>query len=66
MSHAPLAYSAPIAHSGPIIQAPPLANLELDRRLVQLLCAIQEGESDIEACRQRLCSIPDFSLNAAF
>ena len=36
------------------------------RRLLNLLVAIQEGEADIEACRQRLCSIPDFSLDAAF
>lgn len=60
---------APINHpqfvGQPPIHHPPMGQ-ECDRRLVNLLVAIQEGESDIEACRARLCEIPDFSLNAAF
>ena len=41
-------------------------NLECERRLVNLLVCIQEGEADIETHRQLLCRIEDFSLNAAF
>ena len=49
----------PIQEEGPIIY-------ESDLRLINLLVAIEEGEAEIEASRQKLCAIPDFSLLAAF
>ena len=39
---------------------------ESERRLKNLMVAIQEGERDIEQSRQRLCSIVDFALHSAF
>lgn len=37
-----------------------------ENRLKNFLVAVGEGERDIEAGRQRLCSIRDFGLMAAF
>jgi Ca2+-binding EF-hand superfamily protein len=37
-----------------------------ENKLKALLVAVGDGERDIEAARQRLCSIRDFALNAAF
>lgn len=35
-------------------------------RLKSLLLAVGDGERNLEASRQRLCSIPDFALHSAF
>lgn len=37
-----------------------------EQRLKVLLIAVGDGERDLEATRQRLCSIPDFALHSAF
>jgi len=37
-----------------------------EQRLKALLVAVGDGERDLEATRQRLCSIPDFALHSAF
>jgi hypothetical protein len=37
-----------------------------ENRLKNFLVAVGDGERDIEAARQRLCSIRDFSLMSAF
>lgn len=37
-----------------------------ENRLKNFLVAVGDGERDIEAGRQRLCSIRDFALRAAF
>jgi hypothetical protein len=39
---------------------------ESERRLKNLLVAVGDGERDLEAARQRLCSIRDFAPHAAF
>ena len=37
-----------------------------ENRLKNFLVAVGDGERDIEGARQRLCSIRDFALMAAF
>ena len=37
-----------------------------EERLKALLIAVGDGERDLEAARQRLCSIRDFALHSAF
>lgn len=39
---------------------------ESERRLKNFLVAVGDGERDLEAARQRLCSIPDFAPHSAF
>ena len=39
---------------------------ESERRLTALCVAIGDGERDLEAARQRLCSIRDFAPHSAF
>ena len=39
---------------------------ESERRLKNLLVGVGDGERDLEAARQRLCSIRDFALHSAF
>ena len=37
-----------------------------EEKLKALLIAVGDGERDLEAARQRLCSIRDFALHSAF
>ena len=39
---------------------------ESERRLTNLIVAVGDGERDLEAARQRLCSIRDFMTHSAF
>ena len=39
---------------------------ESERRLTNLIVAVGDGERDLEAARQRLCSIRDFATHSAF
>lgn len=39
---------------------------ESERRLKEVLVAVQDGERDLELSRQRLCEIRDFAPHSAF
>ena len=43
-----------------------MLSYESEKRLKNLLVALGEGEREMELCRARLCSIPDFSPYSAF
>jgi len=43
-----------------------MLNKESQRKLANLLIALEQGESHIEVLRQRLCKHPDFVVQSVF